>query len=99
VIHGTYDMFTQDVANARGLDYSKRALYADAHIFTAHQAQEVGLIDSIGVMHDAKSELELLSKVSNPIWNKEDKFDKLIKKLSASTAVTLHTYFSSLILK
>lgn len=99
VIHGTYDMFTQDVANARGLDYNKRDLYANAHIFTAQQAQEVGLVDSIGVMYDAKSELASITKVSNPVWNKEDKFDKLMKKLSASTAVTLHTYFPSLVLK
>ena len=99
VIYGTYDMFTQDVADARGLDFKKRDLYANAHIFTAHQAQEVGLIDNIGVMHDAKSALESMTKVSDPIWNKEDKFDKIMKKLSASTAVTLHTYFPALILK
>lgn len=99
VIHGTYDMFTQDVANARGLDFNKRDLYANAHIFTAQQAQEVGLVDSIGVMYDAKSELASITKVSNPVWNKEDKFDKLMKKLSASTAITLHTYFPSLVLK
>ena len=99
VIHGTYDMFTQDVADARGLDISKRDFYANAHIFTAHQAKKVGLIDSLGVMHDAKSELESMTKVSDPVWNKEDKFDKLMKKLSASTAVTLHTYFPSLVLK
>ena len=99
VIHGTYDMFTKDVADARGLDYSKRDLYANAHIFTAHQAKEVGLIDEIGVMYQAKEELVTLSGVTAPIWNKEDKFDKIMKKLSASTAVTLHTYFPSLVLK
>lgn len=99
VIHGTYDMFTQDVADARSLDFSKRDTYANAHIFTALQAKEVGLIDSLGVMYDAKSELEKMSNVSDPVWNKEDKFDKLMKKLSASTAVTLHTYFPSLNLK
>ena len=99
VIYGTYDMFTQDVADARGLDFSKRDIYANAHIFTAHQAKEVGLIDSIGVMYDAKSELVKMTKVSDPVWNKENKLDKFMKKLSASTAVTLHTYFPSLILK
>ncbi len=99
VIQGTYDMFTKDVADARGLDFNKRDFYANAHIFTAHQAKEVGLIDEVGVMHDAKQELIILSKVSDPVWNKEDQFDKLLKKLSATTAVTLHTYFPSLILK
>lgn len=99
VIQGTYDMFTQDVAQARGLDIQKRDLYANAHIFTAHQAKEVGLIDSLGVTYDAKLKVAELSGVLTPVWNKEDKFDKLMKKLSATTAVTLHTYFPSLILK
>ena len=99
VIQGTYDMFTQDVAEARGLDIKKRDLYANAHIFTAHQAKEVGLVDSLGVTYDAKLKVAELSAVVTPVWNKEDKFDKLMKKLSATTAVTLHTYFPALILK
>ena len=99
VIYGTYDMFTKDVADARNLDFKKRDIYANAHIFTASQAKEVGLVDDIGVIYNAKEKLVKLSGVSSPIWNKEDKFDKLMKKLSASTAVTLHTYFPSLILK
>ena len=99
VIQGTYDMFTQDVAEARGLDIKKRDLFANAHIFTAHQAKEVGLVDSLGVAYDAKLKVAELSGVLTPTWNKEDKFDKLMKKLSATTAVTLHTYFPALILK
>jgi len=99
VIQGTYDMFTKDVADARKLDFSKRDSFANAHIFTASQAKKVGLIDSLGVEYDAKQELIKLSKVTNPKWNKEDKFEKLLKKLSASTSVTLHTYFPNLILK
>ena len=99
VIQGTYDMFTKDVADARGLDIKKRDKFANAHIFTAEQAKDVGLIDSLGVSYDAKMKLILLSGVENPVWNKEDKFDKILKKLSASTAVTLHTYFPALTLR
>ena len=99
VIQGTYDMFTEDVAQARGLDIKKRDTYANAHIFTAHQAKEVGLVDSLGVAYDAKLKVAELSGVLTPVWNKEDKFDKIMKKLSATTAVTLHTYFPALILK
>jgi len=99
VIHATYDMFSKDVADARGLDINKRPEYADAHIFTAAQAQEVGLIDSLGVMYDAQKRVEKLSGVKEALWNKEDKFDKLLKKLSATTAVTLHTYFPELVIK
>ena len=99
VIQATYDMFTQDVAKARGLDIKKRDMFANAHIFTAHQAKEVGLVDSLGVTYDARLKVAELSGVLSPVWNKEDKFDKLMKKLSATTAITFHTYFPSLILK
>jgi protease-4 len=99
VIQGTYDMFTQDVADARGLDLKKRDFYANAHIFTAKQAIKVGLVDSLGVSFDAKKRVVELSRVKDPIWNKEDKFDKFLKKLSASTAITLHTYFPSMVLQ
>lgn len=99
VIQGTYDMFTKDVADARNLDIKNRDTYANAHIFTAKQAMDVGLIDSIGVIYDAKQRVIELSKVENPTWNKEDKFDKLIKKLTASSAVAIYTYFPSLVLK
>jgi protease-4 len=99
VINGTYDLFTTDVAAARGLDINKRDSFANAHIFTAHQAKDVGLIDTIGVSYDAKNRIIELSGVTNPIWNEEDKFDKLLKKISAQTAVTLHTYLPSIILK
>jgi len=99
VIQGTYELFTTDVANARGLDIKKRDMFANAHIFTAKQAKDVGLIDSIGVSYDAKQRVIKLSGVTKPVWNKEDKFDKLMKKLSATTAVALHTYFPNIILK
>ncbi|WP_152184919.1 signal peptide peptidase SppA [Sulfurimonas indica] len=99
VIQGTYDMFTQDVARARKLDLKKRDMFANAHIFTATQAKDVGLIDEVGVEYDAKNAVIVMSGVSKAIWNKEDKFDKLMKKLAANTAVTLHTYFPELILK
>lgn len=99
VVQSTYDMFTTDVANARGLDVKKRDMFANAHIFTANQAKEIGLVDSLGVAYDAKLRVAKLSGVEEPTWNKEDKFDRLMKKLSATTAVTLHTYFPSMILK
>ncbi|MEE8588646.1 MAG: signal peptide peptidase SppA [Sulfurimonadaceae bacterium] len=99
VIQGTYKMFVHDVATARGLDEQKSHLYADAHIFTAEQAKEVGLIDSLGVAYDAKKRVEVLSEVTAPRWNKEDKFDKLMKKLSAETALMIHTYFPAISLR
>lgn len=99
VIQNTYDMFSQDVASARGLDPKKRDQYANAHIFTASQAKDVGLIDALGVEADAKNELIQLSGVQEAIWNEEDEFEKIMKKLSASVAFTLYTYFPEITLK
>jgi len=99
VIQSTYTMFVKDVADARNLDINKSDSFANAHIFTAIQAKDIGLIDSLGVSYDAKNKLEKLSGVSKAIWNKEDKLDKLIKKLSATTAISLYTYFPSLVLR
>lgn len=99
VIQGTYDMFTKDVANARHLDFKKRNAYANAQIFTAAQAKKVGLVDQVGVEYNAKLALIALSGVTHPVWNKEDQYEKLLKKFTASTAVILNTYFPNLVLK
>jgi protease-4 len=99
VIQATYAMFVEDVAKARKLDIRKKDSFANAHIFTASQAKAVGLIDEVGVKYDAKNELIALSGVSHAVWNQEDKFDKLMKKLAATTAVTLQTYFPALVMK
>ncbi|WP_299803427.1 S49 family peptidase, partial [Sulfuricurvum sp. RIFOXYD2_FULL_44_160] len=93
VINGTYTMFVTDVARARKLDPNLSSNYADAHIFTAAQAQKVGLIDAIGVEFDAKRRVETLSKVAEPIWNKEDPMDKFFKRFAAEGASLAHMYF------
>ncbi|QFR49601.1 signal peptide peptidase SppA [Sulfurimonas lithotrophica] len=99
VIYGTYDMFTKDVADARGLKFKNRDEFANAHIFTASQAKDVGLIDSLGVKYDAKKKVQALSGVAFPEWSKEDKFDKLMKKLAAEASASIHMYFPELTLR
>lgn len=99
VIQGTYEMFVRDVASARKLKIEDAPKFADAHIFTASQAKAVGLVDKLGVSYDAEADLVKLSGVKEPIWNKEDPMDKIIKKLSAATAVSLNTYFPALSLR
>jgi len=99
VIQGTYKMFVHDVATARGLDEKKAHIYADAHIFTAAQAKEVGLVDTLGVAYDAKLRLEELSGVKKAVWNEEDKIDKLIRRLGSETSLMLHTYFPAVSLR
>jgi len=99
VIQDTYKMFVKDVAKARGLKLNQSNEFADAHIFTATQAQKVGLVDMIGVEYDAKEMLVLLSKVKKPLWNKENDIDKILKKFTLSASSILYTYFPAFILK
>lgn len=99
VIHGTYDMFVGDVAKARHLDVRNSAQFADAHIFTAAQAQKAGLVDSIGVEFDAKKRVAELAKVEEPIWNKEDPMDRFFKRFAAEGATLAHMYFPPVTLK
>ena len=93
VIKDTYNMFITDVADARGLQIKDHTKYADAHIFTAAQSKKVGLIDEVGVKYNAQKILQNLAGVHEPIWNKEDKFDTFMKKLTTSSLATLHTLY------
>jgi protease-4 len=99
VINGTYDLFVHDVTRARKLDINKSIDYADAHIFTADQAMKVGLVDKIGVEFDARKRVEVLAKVKDPVWNKEDPMDKFFKRFAAEGATLAHTYFPPITLK
>jgi len=83
VIEDTYQTFIEDVAQARDLNISDADKFADAHIFTARQALEVGLIDSLGTVIDAEKRVEELSKVNNPVWEKDSELDKFMKNISS----------------
>lgn len=93
VIQDTYQQFVSDVADGRELNISDAKIFADAHIFTASQAKEVGLVDSLGVMYSAKQRVVELAGVELPKWNKEDEMDKLLKKLTTETVSMLQLYF------
>lgn len=81
VIDDTYNMFISDVASARNLDVKNQTIFADAKIFTSKQAKEVGLVDDVGTLSSAQDSLIKLSEVKNPVWKKEDKFEKFMDKL------------------
>lgn len=99
VINGTYALFVHDVAQARKLDINQSSEFADAHIFTAAQAKQVGLVDNIGVEFDAKKRVEVLTKTKKPIWNKEDPMDRFLKRFAAEGATLAHMYFPAISLQ
>jgi protease-4 len=96
VINDTYDMFVTDVSNARKLKKEDHKLYANAHIFTARQAKEVGLIDEVATISKAKNTLAKLSGVNIQRWNKQDPFEKFMEKLVNQTASQVSMHFNGL---
>jgi protease-4 len=53
VIDDIHSQFISAVAEGRGLERSQVEAFADGRIFTGAQAQELGLVDSLGTLHDA----------------------------------------------
>lgn len=96
LVDDAYEMFVADVALARGLDINKTNDFADAKVFLAKKAKEVGLIDEIGSINEAKDYLQKLSKVNDPIWQEPDFVDKLANKLVSKSAIIIQNYTSGL---
>jgi len=88
----TYKLFVSDVAKARGLDINNSDEYANAHIFSAQRAKEVGLIDEVGIISQAKSQLATLAKVKTPRWKQKDKLEKFIDKLTQKTLTHIQAF-------
>jgi len=89
LIDDAYALFINDVSQARGLKITKAKEFANARVFIAQKAKNMGLIDEVGSLYIAKKELEKISGVNNPIWQKPSEFDIFLKELEtvASSSV------------
>lgn len=96
LIQETYELFVTDVSNARKLDPRKHEEFADARVFNAASAKKVGLIDTVGTLQTAQNILITKSKVTNPVWQEEDKMEKLMNKFISETAQLFVSSFSGL---
>lgn len=83
LVNQSYEMFCKDVASARKLDINKSDSWANARVFLASKAKDLGLIDDTKNYLAVKKELEILSKVKNPIWQKPSKIDQMMDKISS----------------
>ncbi len=93
LINDAYLLFVSDVAKARGLKMANKETYADARVFLAKEAKKVGLIDKVGTLWDAQIALAKLAGVQKPIWQKKDKFEKMLEKLSKESVKSLLDVF------
>ena len=92
----TYNLFISDVAKARKLDINASERYANAHIFLASRAKEVGLIDAVGTRSDAKTALTKAAKVKKPVWKQKDKLESFMEKLTSKALFQIQSYFYGL---
>ncbi len=96
VTKDTYTLFVSDVAKARHLDINASDSYANAHIFLASRAKNVGLIDTVGTKSDAESTLIKAAHVKHPRWKKKDKLESFVEKLTSKALFQLQSYFYGL---
>ena len=82
LVDESYELFTREVAQARSLDLRKRDTWANARVFLASGAKDVGLIDEVGSLEDAKSALVKASGVADPIWQEPSAYEKMMDKLA-----------------
>lgn len=57
LVDEAYDQFTGIVSEERGIDLEEVKAFSDGRLYTAKQAHELGLIDSIGTLEDAVSDM------------------------------------------
>lgn len=93
LIKDVYHMFIYDVAKARGLDINKEKRFADAHIFSAYRAKQVGLIDEVATIHEAREALRELTQLKNLIWQKPSAMDTFMEKVATKFLTGIDTYF------
>ncbi len=95
LINSTYNMFVLDVATARNLNIKNQQNFADAKVFTAQIAKDVGLVDEVSNITFAKNSLIELSQVEKAVWKKEDKFEKFMDKFLTEAISKIVMSFSS----
>ncbi|WP_024954761.1 signal peptide peptidase SppA [Sulfurospirillum arcachonense] len=96
LISDAYTLFTTDVANARNLKIEDTKSFANARVFIAQKAKKEGLIDEVGSLYTAQLELEKISGVQNPIWEKPSEMDMFLQELKGVNALSFFNIKSSL---
>lgn len=86
LIDDAYELFINDVSRARGLKKERAKEFANARVFIAKKAQNIGLIDAVGSLYIAKKEIEDLANIQKPIWEKPSEMDIFLKELKTSAS-------------
>ena len=93
LVNASYEMFVSDVAADRNLDANKSKEWANARVFLASDAAKLGLIDEVSDYYSARAELEKLSGVAEPVWEKPSVYEKAMQQLINQGANSLISAF------
>ncbi|EDB1197260.1 signal peptide peptidase SppA [Campylobacter coli] len=99
LIDESYDLFSEFVAKERDLELDKRKDWANARVFLARNAKDLGLIDELSNYENAKKELQELAKVLNPVWKEEGRIDRFLNRLESQSSNFLGKVISDTVLR
>ncbi|MCK9256639.1 MAG: signal peptide peptidase SppA [Sulfurospirillaceae bacterium] len=91
LVDEAYLMFVNDVKEARKIDLDDE-VFAQGRVFLASKAKDIGLVDDIGSLQDAKKVLISLSGVSEPKWKEPTAIDKALSKLKSQNIFGVFNY-------
>ena len=94
----SYELFINEVATARKLDINATDKWANAKVFLAQEAKELGLIDGISNYKDVKKIVETQSGVTVPLWQENPPFEKFFANLENSSKMAIKSLFQTKIL-
>ena len=96
LVNASYEMFVSDVAADRNLDANKSKEWANARVFLANDAAKLGLIDEVSDYYSARAELEKLSGVAEPVWEKPSVYEKAMQKfINQGTNSLISAFFEA----
>lgn len=84
-----YNLFVNDVLEARSLSNTDPKVFAEGKIFTASEALKLKLIDEIGSRSQAIKELSDIAQVTHPIFLEKSKTEQLFERLTQSSTSIL----------
>ena len=96
LVNASYEMFVSDVAADRNLDANKSKEWANARVFLASDAVKLRLIDEVSDYYSARAELEKLSGVAEPVWEKPSVYEKAMQKfINQGTNSLISAFFET----
>lgn len=88
-----YNLFVNDVLDARSLNDTDPKVFAEGKIFTASEALKLKLIDEVGSRSQAIKELVEIAQVKEAIFLEKSKTEQLLEKLNTASL----SFFSNLL--